>query len=73
MDSGATDYMTPFGSNFTKYTTLINSQNQVILSDGSTKLKILGKGTIHCWVETAPGKHCELILKNILHVKGLQH
>ena len=72
MDSGTTDHMTPFGSDFTEYATLVNSQNQVILGDGSTKLEILGKGTIHRWAETAPGKHHELILKNVLHVKGLQ-
>ena len=73
MDSGATDHMTPYGSNFSEYVTLINSNNRVILGDSSTKLKILSKGTIHRWAETAPRKHCELILTNILHVKRLKH
>ena len=72
MDSGATDHMTPFGSDFSEYATLTNSNNRVILGDGTTKLEILGKGTIHRWAETAPGKHCELILTNVLHVKGLK-
>ena len=73
MDSSATNHMTSFRSNFSEYATLTNSNNQVILSDSTTKLKILSKGTIHCWAETAPGKHCELILMNVLHVKGLKH
>ena len=64
--------MTPFGSNFTDYATYSSSNNRVILGDSSTKLKILGKGNIHRWVVTAPGKHRELLLKNVLHVKGLK-
>jgi len=72
MDSGATDHMTPYGSDFNEYATLTNSNNRVILGDGSTKLEILGKGTIHRWVETTPGTHRELILTNVLHVKGLK-
>ena len=72
MDSGVTNHMTPYGSDFIKYATLINSNNRVILGDGSTKLEILGKGTIHCWVEIAPGQHRKLLLTNVLHVKGLK-
>ena len=71
MDSGATDHMTPFGSDFAEYATLINSNNRVILGDGSTKLEILGKGSINRWVDIGPGKHRELNLTNVLHVKGL--
>ena len=72
MDSGATDHMTPFGSDFTEYATLSNSNNRVILGDGSTKLEILGKGSIHRWVNIAPGEHRELHLTNVLHVRGLK-
>ena len=46
MDSGATDHMSPFGSNFKDYTAYADSCNMVLLGDGSTRLKILGKGTI---------------------------
>ena len=49
------------------------SDNQVILGDGSTKLEILGKGTIHHWVKITPGQHRKLLLMNVLHVKGLKH
>jgi len=72
MDSGATNHMTPYGSDFIEYVTLINSNNWVILGDSSTKLEILGKDTIHHWVEIAPGQHCKLLLTNVLHVKGLK-
>ena len=72
MDSGATDHMTPYGSDFSEYATLTNSNNRVILGDGRTKLEILGKGTIRRWAETTPSKHRELILTNVLHVKGLK-
>ena len=72
MDSGATDHMTPYGSDFNEYATLVNSNNRVILGDSRTKLEILGKGNIHHWVEIMPGIHRELLLKNVLHVKGLK-
>ena len=72
MDSGATDHMTPYGSDFAEYATLSNSNNWVILGDGSTKLEILGKGSIHRWINITPGKHRELHLTNVLHVRGLK-
>jgi hypothetical protein len=59
MDSGATDHMTPFGSDFSEYATLANSK--VILGDGRTSLEILGKGNLHRWVEIKPGTHRELL------------
>ena len=54
VDSGVTNHMTPFGSDFKTYTAFANSHNVVLLADGSTKLPILSKGTIEHWVETSP-------------------
>ena len=71
MDSGATDHMTPYGSDFAEYATLSNSNNKVILGDGRTTLEIIGKGTICRWVESSQTPR-ELRLTNVLHVRGLK-
>ena len=70
MDSGATDHMMPFGSDFKNYTAIANSRNGVILGDGTTRLSILGKGTIERWVETTPVTNTVAYLKNITHLSG---
>src|SRR6266478_1862985 len=59
-----------YGSDFAEYATLSNSNNKVILGDGRTTLEIIGKGTIHRWVES-PSNPRELLLTNVLHVRGL--
>jgi transposase InsO family protein len=66
--------MSPFGSDFvhTEYASIIDSKNSVILGDGSTRLNILGKGTIERWVETNPGNYQRIRLENVLHVDGIQ-
>jgi hypothetical protein len=73
MDSGATDHMTPFGSDFTSvsYVKFVESRT-VVLGDGSTRLKIIGKGTVERWVETAPHVYRQLILQDVLHVDGIK-
>lgn len=71
MDSGATDHMTPFGSDFTDYNKYVESRT-VILGDGSTRLNILGKGSIKRWVETSPHVYRQLILQDVLHVDGIK-
>jgi len=60
MDSGATDHMTPYGSNFTSYAKF-NESRTVILGDGSTRLNIIGKGNVERWVETSPHVYREFI------------
>ena len=71
MDSGATDHMTPFGSDFSSYAKYAESRT-VTLGDGSTTLNIIGKGTVERWVETAPHAYRRLILQNVLHVDGIK-
>ena len=73
MDSGTTDHMTPYGSDFTpsSYITFKESRT-VILGDGATHLHIYGKGTIERWVETAPHHYNKLTLEDVLHVSGIK-
>jgi len=71
MDSGATNHMTPFGSDFLSYAKFVESRT-IILGDGSTCLNIIGKGTVERWVETAPHVYCQLILQDVLHVDGIK-
>ena len=72
MDSGATDHMTPFGSDFivSSYVKFIESRT-VVLGDGSSRCKILGKGTIERWVETSL-HHYRQLLNDVLHVDGIK-
>ena len=48
VDSGATDHMSPYGPDFTDYVKYAEARNDntVILGDGTTRLRIRGKGTI---------------------------
>ena len=71
MDSGATDHMTPYGSDFTSYAKF-NESRTVILGDGSTRLNIIGKGNVERWVETSPHVYREFILQDVLHVEGIK-
>ena len=69
--SGATDHMAPLGSDFSEYASYSNSNKSVILGDGSTKLVVLGKGSVTRYVETSPQIYCCLTLTDVLHVKGI--
>ena len=71
MDSGATDHMTPWGSDFASYTPYKDSRNSVILGDSTTKLKILGKGTVRHWCKTSKG-YISMEMENVLHVDGIK-
>jgi len=68
VDSGATDHMSPYGPDFTDYVTYAEARhdNTVVLGDGTTRLRIRGKGTIKRWVEVAPHSHRLLILEDVL-------
>ena len=72
MDSGATDHMSPFGSDFKSYTAYAESRTSVLLGDGSTRLSVLGKGTIERWVEISPHAYRQIILQDVLHVEGIK-
>ena len=63
--------MTPFGSDFSEYTTFANSNKSVILGDGTTKLNVLGKGKVQRYVEVSPHKYRLMILDDVLHVQGI--
>ena len=74
VDSGATDHMSPFGSDFRDYVAFAESRrdNTVMLGDSTTRLRILGKGTIQRWVETSPHTYRLLVLQDVLHVEGIK-
>ena len=74
VNSGATDHMSPFGSDFRDYITFAESRsdNTVMLGDGATRLRILGKGTVSHWVETSPHADKLLVLQDVLHVEGIK-
>lgn len=73
MDSGATDHMTPFGTDFIggSYVRYDESRN-VILGDGSTTLSIRGKGSVRRWIETSPQVYTEISLLDVLHVDDIK-
>ena len=71
MDSGATDHMTPWGSDFTFYTPYKDSKNSVILGDSTTKLEILGKETVRRWCKTSKG-YISMEMENVLYVNGIK-
>lgn len=71
MDSGATDHMTPWASDFTTYIPYKDSDNSVILGDSTTRLKILGKGTVRRWIKIVNG-YAPMAMENVLHVDGLK-
>jgi len=71
MDSGATDHMTPFGSDFTSYVKFVESRT-VLLGDSSTRLNIIGKGNVERWVETSPHVYRQMVLQDVLHVEGIK-
>ena len=71
MDSGATDHMTPWGSDFATYVPYKDSNNSVTLGNGTTKLEILGKGTVRCWCKTSTG-YIPMEMDNVLHVNGIK-
>ena len=74
VDSGASDHMSPFGSDFRNYVAHAESRNDntVVLGDGATRLRILGRGTIERWVELSPNHHARIVLDDVLHVDGIK-
>ena len=62
--------MTPFGLDLTDYVRFVE-EHSITLGDGTTRLSILGKGTVTWWVETAPHSYQQIVLSNVLHVKGI--
>ena len=73
MDSGATDHMTPFSTDFIRgsYVRYEESRN-VVLGDGSTTLSIHGWGSTKHWIETAPQQFTKITLQDVLHVDGIK-
>ena len=51
----------------------LSTDNTMVLGDGSTQLRVLGKGTIMQWVELTPHHHAKMILEGVLHVNGIKH
>jgi len=43
--------MSPFGSDFKDYAKYVESRTSISLGDGSTHLKVFGKGTVKRWVK----------------------
>jgi hypothetical protein len=73
MDSGATEHLTPYTTDFKSYVAFSGSELQhVTLSDGKTRLRVLGQGTIERWVGTPESSYRQLILTNVLHVQGIK-
>ena len=73
-DSGTSDHMTPFGSDFIhgSYHAFMDCTPAVTLGDNATKLSILGRGSIERWVEVAPNQFKSITLSSVLHVRGIQ-
>jgi hypothetical protein len=72
VDSGATNHMTPFGNDITDYVTFAEGSRTVVLGNSSTRCNILGKGNVTRWVETSPKKYTKIVLRDVLHVNGIQ-
>ena len=72
VDSGATDHMTPFGSDITDFISFAPAQRTVTLGNSRTTCNILGKGTVTRWVETSPRHYRQIILENVLLVEGIK-
>ena len=70
MDSGATNHMSPFRSDFTEYAKYAE-ECHVILGDSATRLSIIGKGKVKQYIKVAPQSYQQMVLSNILHVKGI--
>jgi hypothetical protein len=74
MDSGATEHLTPYSTDFVTYTAFSGSdtQQQVTLGDGKTRLRVLGQGAVERWVGTPESSYRLLLLSNVLHVQGIK-
>jgi len=72
VDSGATDHMTPWASDFTTYVPYKDSNQTVMLGDSSTRLEILGRGTVRRWCRTNDGSYVMMEMVNVLHVTGIK-
>jgi len=76
MDSGATDHLTPYQTDFKSYEAHPESRAMyVTLSDSKTRLRVHGSGTVERWAEIPNNKdsHCRLTLTNVLHIPGIKH
>ena len=63
----------PYGSDFVlaSYVKFVESRT-VVLGDGSTRLNIIGKGSVSRWVETHPQTYRQITLQDVLHVQGIK-
>ena len=70
IDSGCTEHITPFITDFTTYTTL-RCPESVRLTNQSTTCAIIGKGEVrgHTIVN---GNQIETVLQDVLHVPGIR-
>ena len=73
-DTGASDHMTPFGSDFIRgsYISFLESHQTVTLGDNATRLQVMGKGSVERWVETGHRQFHSITLTGVLHVRGIQ-
>jgi hypothetical protein len=69
IDSGCTEYITPYASDFYAYAPL-KREEYVKLVNQTTTLPILGRGEIRGHT-TVDGRQVETILQNVLHVPGI--
>jgi hypothetical protein len=69
IDSGATEHITSYRSNFISYLPF-KSTHTVTLVDQVTQCNIEGQGTIK-GTTTVNGKVIEICLQNVLHVPGI--
>jgi len=72
-DTGATDHMTPYGTDFIPGTYVGgNAARSVILGDQKTRLTILGSGTIERWINVGSSNYQRIQLRNVLLVDGIK-
>jgi transposase InsO family protein len=72
LDSGATDHMTPYGTDFLSGSYILGHHaRSVVLGDGQTRLTIRGTGTIERWIPTESG-HKQVVIRNVLLVDGIK-
>jgi len=75
MDSGATEHLTPYQTDFKSYEAHPESRAMyVTLGDSKTCLRVHGSGTVERWAEIPNNKdsHCQLTLTNVLHIPGIK-
>ena len=70
LDSGCSDHMTPFRSDFIQYESIPNPRN-VTLGDSKSTIQYLGIGKVKGLVEIN-GNRREIVIDNVLHVPKLR-